>query len=243
MANCRIHPIPLVKMTSDKSEMTYRLNFGQTITPVTYVWYIEGARERILVDAGASAQYFSTVRGVPASSIQTLESGLHKLGITFKDIDLVILTQLHHDHVSEAVRFTKAKFIVQRSELEFAKRPHPSVAAMYNREFFDKLDFEVLSGDTQICEGIWALSTPGHTPGGQSVSVKTAKGTVIIAGLCTILENYNPPSPISGLMPVITPGIHTNVLEAYDSLIRIKEMADFIVPLHEPTFQQKSCIP
>lgn len=223
--------------------MTYRLNFGQKISPITYVWYIEGARERILVDAGANAHYFSTVRGVPASSIQTLESGLYKLGITCEDIDLVILTQLHHDHVSEAVRFIKAKFIVQRSELEFAKRPHPSVAAMYNREFFDNLDFEVLSGDTQICEGIWALSTPGHTPGGQSVSVKTAKGTVIIAGLCTILENYNPPSPIKDLMPVITPGIHTNVFDAYDSLVRIKEMADFIVPLHEPTFQKKSCIP
>lgn len=230
-------------MKSDKSEMTYRLNFGQTITPITYVWYIEGLRERILVDAGASAQYFSTVRGVPASSIQTLESGLGKLGISFNDIDLVILTQLHHDHVSEAFRFTKAKFIVQQNELEFAKRPHPSVAAMYNREFFDKLDFEVINGDTQICDELWALSTPGHTPGGQSVSVKTAKGTAIIAGLCTILENYDPPSPMKGLMPVITPGIHTNVFEAYDSLIRIKEIADLIVPLHEPTFQQKSFIP
>jgi len=51
MVNCIIHPIPLVEMESDKSLMTYRLNFGEIIKPITYVWYIEGAKERILVDA------------------------------------------------------------------------------------------------------------------------------------------------------------------------------------------------
>lgn len=243
MVNCIIHPIPLVEMESDKSLMTYRLNFGEIIKPVTYVWYIEGAQERILVDAGASAQYFSKVRGVPAKTIQPLDAGLHKLGISFSDIDLIILTQLHHDHVTEALRFPRAKFLVQKSELDFARKPHPSVAEMYNREFFQGLDFEVISGDARVCDGVSVLSTPGHTTGGQSVSVNTVQGIAIIAGLCTILENFNPPPPVGNSLPVITPGIHTNVFEAYDSLVRIKEMADIIVPVHEPSFKWTSCIP
>jgi hypothetical protein len=59
---------------------------------------------------------------------------------------------------------------------------------------------------------------------------------IIIAGLCTVRENFEPPSPISFVMDVtsvIVPTIHTNVLEAYDSLIKIKERADRVLPLHD----------
>jgi hypothetical protein len=73
--------------------------------------------------------------------------------------------------------------------------------------------------------------------------VKTTKGTAVITGLCTIRENYSPPPELEKNAPVITPGMHTNALEAYDSVIRIKEMADIIIPIHEAEFQQKSCIP
>jgi N-acyl homoserine lactone hydrolase len=243
MAHCTIHPIALLETRIDKSLMTYRLNFGQPISSISYVWYIKGLKEKILVDAGASAEYFLTVRGMPAKKIQTLDSGLQKQGVGFDDIDLIILTHLHHDHVAEALRFPKAKFLVQKIELEFAQKPHPSVAAQYNRKFLEGINFEVISGDTKICDEISALYTPGHTPGGQSVSVKTTKGTAVITGLCTIRENYSPPPELEKNAPVITPGMHTNALEAYDSVIRIKEMADIIIPIHEAEFQQKSCIP
>ena len=243
MAHCTIHPIPLLETRIDKSLMTYRLNFGQPIRSISYVWYIRGLKEKILVDAGASAEYFSTVRGMPAKEIQTLDSALRKQGVDFRDIDLIILTHLHHDHVANARRFPKAKFLVQKIELEFAQKPHPSVATQYNRKFLDGLNFEVISGDTKICDELSILYTPGHSPGGQSVSVKTIKGTAVIAGLCTIRENYSPPPELEKNAPVITPGMHTNVLEAYDSVIRIKEMADMIIPIHEAEFQQKNCIP
>jgi N-acyl homoserine lactone hydrolase len=243
MAHCTIHPIALLETRIDKSLMTYRLNFGQPISSISYVWYIKGLKEKILVDAGASAEYFLTVRGTPAKEIQTLDSGLQKQGVGFGDIDLIILTHLHHDHVAEALRFPKAKFLVQKIELEFAQKPHPSVAAQYNRKFLEGINFEVISGDTKICDEISALYTPGHTPGGQSVSVKTTKGTAVITGLCTIRENYSPPPELEKNAPVITPGMYTNALEAYDSVIRIKEMADIIIPIHEAEFQQKSCIP
>ena len=243
MANYVIRPIPLVEMESDKSVMTYRFNFGELIKVVTYVWYIEGTKEKILVDAGASAKYFSEARGVPARTIQTLDTGLGKLGLSFGDIDLVILTQMHQDHVADARRFPRAKFLVQQKELECAQNPHPSIAEMYNKEFYEGLDFEVISGDAKVCEGVSVLSTPGHTLGGQSVSVDTAQGTAIIAGICSILENYYPPPPIGDSRPIIIPGIHTDVLEVYDSVIRIKELADIIVPVHEPSFRNKSRIP
>jgi glyoxylase-like metal-dependent hydrolase (beta-lactamase superfamily II) len=243
MANCIIHPIPIFESKMDKSLMTYRMNFGQTIRSIGYVWYIEGLKEKILVDAGGSVHYLSVVRGLPSTEIQRLDTGLRKIGLNFHDIDLIIFTHLHNDHVAEARQFPRAKFLVQKGELEFAKRPHPSVALSYHSEFLDGINFEVVNGDTKICEEISVLFTPGHTPGSQSVSVKTAQGTAIITGLCTIRENYAPPLPIGMNLPVVPPGMHTNVIEAYDSIVRIKELADIIVPNHDPEFQNKSSIP
>jgi len=243
MGHCVIHPIPTFEAWIDKSLMTYRMNFGQTISNIGYAWYIEGLKEKVLIDAGVSVYYLTTVRGMQAREIQTVGSGLAKLGLSYADIDLIIFTHLHHDHVAEAKRFPKARFLVQKEELEFANKPHPSYAPSYHKEFFGGLNFEVLNGDTRICEELSVLFTPGHSPGGQSVSVKTAKGTAIIAALCTIRENFDPPAPIRESMPVITPGMHTNALEAYDSVLRIKEMADIVIPAHEPEFQSKSSIP
>ncbi len=239
MADCIIHPIPVCKGERDRSVWTYLRNFGQPITVGQYVWYIQGTKETILVDAGSSTEHAAKL-GQSYKEVQTVDSGLSKLGLSTGDIDLVILTHLHYDHVAQASRFPKARFLIQKDELAFARNPHPVFALAYPKAFFDGLRFEVIDGDTRVCDEVSVLKTPGHTPGGQSVSIKTAQGIVIISGLCTIRENFE---PIDKTTPVITPGIHTNSLDAYDSVLRIKEMADIVVPLHDPEYLQKTSIP
>ena len=91
----------------DKSMVTYRLNFGPADTLIGYVWYIEGLKERILVDAGISSEYLSKKRAIPAKDIHSLESGLQKVGLTPDEIDLVIITHLHSDHVARHTSFPK----------------------------------------------------------------------------------------------------------------------------------------
>ncbi len=243
MTDCVIRPIALTECQIDKSMVTYRLGFGQIATQVVYVWYIEGLKEKILVDAGVSAEYLSQKRGMPARDIQSLEAGLRKVGLSPDDIDLVIITHLHSDHVAQGHQFAKAKFLIQKDELEFAQNPHVTVAGQYPREFFDGLNFEVIEGDTRICEEISVLCTPGHTPGGQSVSVKTAQGRAIISGICSTRENFEPPEPFSKTMHVFPYGVFVNLFDMYDSLLRIKKAADIIVPIHEPEYVQRSHIP
>ena len=51
MTDYTIHPIPLVKFESPKAKITYNFNFSQTTIVTNYVWYIEGTRENIIVDA------------------------------------------------------------------------------------------------------------------------------------------------------------------------------------------------
>lgn len=243
MSNCRIWPIPLVEMTIDKSMMTYRLNFGEPYIQIVYVWYIEGPKKKILVDAGVSAEFFVKKRGMPAKDIQTLEAGLEKVGLKKTDIDIVILTQLHHDHVAQAKEFTNAKFLIQKAELEFGLNPHPTVAAQYAKEFFEGLDFEVINGDREVCNGVSVISTPGHTPGGQSVSVKTAEGTAIISGICTVKENFEPPEPFNKTMEVYPYGVFVNLIDMYDNLLKIKKEADIILPNHDAEYIRGEPIP
>lgn len=243
MANCVIRPIPLIEMEIDKSMLTYRLGFGEPFKQVVYAWYIEGPKEKMIVDTGISAEYLIQKRGFPARNIQSLESGLNSVGLSPDDIDLVILTHLHSDHVGQGCKFTKAKFIVQKDELEFAQNPHPTVAMQYLGELFDGLNFEVVEGDTPVCDEVSVISTPGHTPGGQSVTVKTAEGTAIISGLCTIRENFDPPGPFSKTMPVYPIGLFVDLFKMYDNLLKIKNAADIIIPNHDPEYVQRSHIP
>jgi hypothetical protein len=44
-------------------------------------------------------------------------------------------------------------------------------------------------------------------------------------------------------MEVIPPGTVVNVYEAYDIVLKVRDMADIILPLHEPAFASIDTIP
>jgi len=243
MANLVIHPLPLVKTNIVKGRITYMVNVPEPLVVYTYIWYIEGTKERILVDAGAPAERFIS-RGDPAETIASPTDALKRVGVSPNEIDIVICTHLHFDHIGFGHMYKNAKFIVQRLELEAASNPHPIQAAAYPRKkILDSLNFQVIDGDTQIVDGIQVLLTPGHTEGGQSVAVDTNRGKVIISGLCTIKDNFEPPPRVRKIMPVITPGFHTDARQAFASLKRIKEEADIVIPLHESEVALRATIP
>ena len=58
------------------------------------------------------------------------------------------------------------------------------------------------------------------------------------------MENFYPPKEIKAMeMDVIPPGTHVNTYESYDIMLNIKEMADILLPLHEPKFASVEEIP
>lgn len=248
MKGIKIHPIALLKVDQKykKPMMTYLYNYGQTLISYFYVWLIEGVEKRIIIDAGVTGEMLVT-RGKSTkeeiTEFQSLEEGLKKFELKPTDIDIVILTHLHSDHIGLASQFTNAKFIVQKDELDFAKRPHLAVSHFYDRELFNELNFKVINGDRQICKGIKVLLTPGHTVGGQSVAIETKRGIAVVTGFCCIEENFKPNEEIKKSIPIIVPGIHIDVLQAYNSMVRIREAADIIIPIHEPKFSNIEAIP
>ena len=238
-----IRPIPLCKGFRDRSQWTYRIHTGQKVLSCSYVWYIEGPKERILVDAGVSGSLFRE-RGIPDEDVQSLEDGLKKLGLGCRDIEIVLVTHLHWDHVALASSFSKATFMIQKKEYDFALRPHPAVAASYQKELFINLNIHLADGDQEMSRGGKVCVTPGHTPGGQSVGVQTSEGLAVITGFCCSLENFYPPAEVRAKgVEIVAPGIHTDLLMAYDSVARVKEIADIIIPLNDPKFMEVDRIP
>lgn len=117
-----------------------------------------------------------------------LEDALAALGHAPDDVRWVIDTHLHFDHAggntwrdpSGAVRpaFPRARYVVQRGELEFARHANERTAGSYLAHNFAGIDFQLVDGEREILPGIRALPTPGHTPYHQSILVQSGGETL-----------------------------------------------------------------
>ncbi len=237
----KIHPIVMGTKIFDTSMMTYQCNNGKEFTIPIYCWYIEGGDKTILVDTGEISPIQSEKREKAiGGTIYTFEQGLAKWGLKGEDIDIVIHTHLHNDHCENDYKCPNATIYVHEKELEHIHNPHP-LDFRYLEDYIEDVEhngqMHILTGDTEILPGIQAIHTPAHTEGGMTIVVDTLSGTAAITGFCTINQNFNPPPEIRGMeMEVIPPGTHVNVNEAYDIVLKVKTMADIILPLHEPEF-------
>ena len=240
MQSYKIHPLPLCRLKMDKGGFTYLIfsNYGQKILIPVYSWLIEGAEEPVLVDAGCSAEEFRkyTIFSEDLEEISPIEKSLARFGLSTSDIKTIIVTHLDTDHILNAKKFPNAKFIVQEEELNFVRNPHPAWTHRYYKELYEGLNFETIRGDTEIIPGVEAISTPGHTVGSQSVAVATEQGRFVICGMCTIDENFSDEGDI-------TPGIHSDPFKAYESMVKIRKIADHIIPLHSQRLVNVSTIP
>jgi glyoxylase-like metal-dependent hydrolase (beta-lactamase superfamily II) len=237
----KIHPIVMGTKVFDKSMMTYQHGYGQPYTIPIYSWYLEGGEKTVLVDTGEMSPIQSADReNAIGGKIYTFEQGLARHNLKPEDIDVVIHTHLHNDHCENDYKCVNAVIYAHVLELEAIHDPHP-LDFRYLEDYI--LDVEengqirTLTGNTEILPGIRVLHTPAHTKGGLSVAVDTSVGRAIISGFCVIDENFNPPREIRAMeMEVIPPGTSVNTYEAYDILMEIKQMADLLIPLHEPRF-------
>jgi N-acyl homoserine lactone hydrolase len=236
-----LRPMQIVEEASDKSMMTYLIGAGTPISLGVYIWLVEGAGKNVLIDTGCAADYLNSI-GFPSEQVSTQEEELAKVGLTVDDIDMVVLTHLHSDHARDVAKFRNATLVVQKSELEFAANPHPIQAGWFVELPQDRL--QVVDGDQEILEGIRVVHTPGHTPGGQSILIETESGTTGLCGLCTIRDNLYPPEELRQMgVRAITPGIHTDAMQAYDSLIKLQELSDQVIALHDTSYNSMERIP
>lgn len=247
MSHYRIHPMAMGSKVFDKSMMTYQFGYGNPYTIPIYCWYLEGGDRKILIDTGEMSPIQSEDRersiGGP---IYTFEEGLAKWGLKPEEIDVVIHTHLHNDHCENDFKCVNARFYIHEKELTSIHAPHP-LDFRYNEEFILDVEengqIEKIVEDREILPGIRVVHTPAHTEGGLSILIDTPGGWAVITGFCVIMENFYPPKQIKAMeMEVIPPGTLVNAYQAYDLLVKVKSMAEILLPLHEPSFSSKETI-
>ena len=113
----------------------------------------------------------------------------------------------------------------------------------YDQELFRGVNFCIISGRYELAPGIEMIPAPGHTPGTMAVAVNTVKGKAIVSGFCAVKENFYPPAGAKGNPPVLITGTDVDPIAAYWSALRIKGMADIIIPVHDVSFKDEKCIP
>jgi glyoxylase-like metal-dependent hydrolase (beta-lactamase superfamily II) len=236
MVNYVVHPIAVCQGPRDGSHFTYRANFGVNINTACYAWYITGSSQKILVDTGARAATFRE-KGAEEEDLISVENGLAKLGVIPEEIDTVVLTHLHCDHVELAHLYKNATFIVQKKELEYAKHPHPLDADFYVKRYWESIHFDVVDGNAKIEPGLSVFLSPGHSPGGQSVEINTVSGKIVIPGFCCVGETFKQTAAMKHRgWEVTIPLIHQDARETYDSVLKVKKIADVILSLHGPEY-------
>jgi N-acyl homoserine lactone hydrolase len=134
--------------------------------------------------------------------------------------------------------------VVQEDELKFVDNPAP-FDGLYRKELLQGLNFEVIKGDRTLFDGVHLMFVPGHSAGGQAVCLQTRKGKAVISGLCGTRENFYPltANPFAGGGEIVLPGIMLDAVKAYQSMVKIKGIADLIVPLHDPEVMEMQSIP
>ncbi len=127
---------------------------------------------------------------------EDVDPQLALLGLAPEDIRYVANSHLHFDHCGGNEFFPRASFLVQRPELDAARRP--GGVPGYNPspiDFEHPLDYQPLNGEHDVFgDGtVLLLPTYGHTPGHQSLRVRAGKGAEIVcaADACYTRENMD----------------------------------------------------
>ncbi|MFZ5765667.1 MAG: N-acyl homoserine lactonase family protein [Thermodesulfobacteriota bacterium] len=241
MSIYKIHPIVMGTKVFDKGMMTYQHDYGKPYTIPIYCWYLEGGDKKILVDTGEMRPIQSEDRAKKIGGpIYTFAEGLARWGLTPADIDIVIHTHLHADHCENDYQCGNARFYIHELELATIHDPHP-LDYRYVEDYIYEIEqndqIEAVATDREIVPGIAVIHTPAHTPGGLTVLVNTARGRAAITGFCVIRENFEPPAAVRAMeLEVIPPGTSVNTYTAYDLMLRVRDLADILLPLHEPEF-------
>lgn len=150
-----------------------------------------------------------------------IEAALAEHDLAPGDVDIVVNTHCHADHTGCNVLFTKARVVVHMEE---------GAARCVSGDVM-----KVEGDEAQLVPGVRVIHTPGHSHGSISVVAETRLGTWVMAGdALPTADNY---------VAWVPPGINYDVEVALESMKRIVDLADTIVPGHGPPFKKDGDLP
>ncbi|WP_067472774.1 MBL fold metallo-hydrolase [Nocardia amamiensis] len=182
----------------------------------------EGATERILVDAAHVGRR------------PILNNALAERGLTPGDIDKVVLTHSHWDHVQNIDMFPDATVLIHRDERRYAHMPHANdwATPSWTGLVLEQLAIEEVADGYEIIPGVRVVDMCGHSIGSIGVLIETEHGRAAITGdalhFAYVAQTKR------------NPLVFWDEDKANQSIERILDLADVIYPGHDRPFRLTS---
>lgn len=219
-------------LATDESVWTPGENVGRSVEFSSTCWLIKHGASWMLWDTGVPESTLHDPRGwstLPKLIVyhlnKSLTDQLAEIGLKPSDIGVVAISHTHGDHIGNMGLFPGAKILMQKAEYTWIQSPDGpndnvnQLMALARKLLGTPESLELIEGDDDVFGdgSITLVSTPGHTPGSQSLLVHLKRsGFIILSGdVAHSKMNFD---------KNIVPSLNTDRTESIASMRRIRQM-------------------
>jgi glyoxylase-like metal-dependent hydrolase (beta-lactamase superfamily II) len=219
-------------VANDESVWTPGENVGRRIEFSSTCWLIKHGSEWLLWDSGVPEAAHNDPLGwstLPKLIVyhldRTLTDQLAEIGLKPGDITHVAISHTHGDHIGNMGLFPESKVLMQQAEYNWINSgngPNDNVnqlMALARKLLGNPKNLQLVDGDADVFGdgSVTLVSTPGHTPGHQSLLVHLKNsGFIILSGdVAHTAENFK---------KGIVPSLNTNKEKTIGSMDKIRQM-------------------
>jgi N-acyl homoserine lactone hydrolase len=219
-------------LANDESVWTPGENVGRSIQFSSTCWLIRHGSEWLLWDTGVPESALHDPKGwstLPKLIVyhldRTLTEQLAEIGLKTTDVTYVALSHSHGDHIGNVRLFQNSTILIQRAEYTWISSPDGpndnvnQLKALARNLMGTPKHLKLLDGDTDVFGdgSVTLVSTPGHTPGSQSLLVHLKKsGFIILSGdVVHLEENFEKDT---------VPSLNTDKAASIASMERVRRM-------------------
>lgn len=206
-----------------------------------FVWVAVSASKTWVIDTGFNRAAADKRK---RQFLRCPTEGLKLLDVDVGELEDVIITHLHYDHIGNFDLFPNARFHLQDSEMAYATGRHMAdkffagayevdeVVAMVRNVYAGRVEFH--DGDVQLADNISLHHVGGHTLGLQVVRLWTEQGWLVLA---SDASHYYANMETKRPFPIVA-----DVAEMVDGWKRLYSLADrreLVIPGHDPAVMER----
>ena len=219
-------------LANDESVWTPGENAGRSIEFSSTCWLLKRGSEWLLWDTGVPQSALNNPEGwstLPKLIVhhldKTLTSQLAEIGLKTSDVTYVALSHTHGDHIGNVGLFANSTVLMQRMEYSWISSPDGTndnvnqLKALARKLLGSPKQLQLLDGDTDVFGdgSVILISTPGHTPGHQSLLVHLKNsGFIILSGDVAHSE--------ANFEKDVVPSLNTDKAASIASMDRVRRM-------------------